>query len=71
MSNSKRKSRRRWLLVMTLLIVAGLGLGAYFYFRKREVIVTVQTEKATRRSITELRWVTRLRVVSLSFVTSR
>ena len=54
MSNSKRKSRRRWPLVITLLIFAGLGTGAYLYFRKREVIVTVQTEKAARRSITEL-----------------
>jgi len=54
MSNAKRKSRRRWLLIITLLIVAGLGTGAYLYFRKREVIITVQTEKAARRSITEL-----------------
>ena len=54
MSNSKRKSRRRWPLVITLLIFAGLGTGAYLYFRKREVIVTIQTEKAARRSITEL-----------------
>ena len=54
MSNAKRKSRRRWPLVITLLIFAGLGTGAYLYFRKREVIVTVQTEKAARRSITEL-----------------
>src|SRR5690349_244037 len=54
MSNAKRRSRRRWLLAITLLIIAGLGTGAYFYLRKREVIVTVQTEKAARRNITEL-----------------
>ncbi len=54
MSNLKRKSRRRSLLIITLLIFAGLGTGAYLHFRKREVIITVQTEEAARRNITEL-----------------
>src|SRR5688572_17901755 len=54
MSNPKRRSRRRLLLVLSFLLCAGLGAGAYFYFKKREVILTVQTEKVGRRDITEL-----------------
>jgi HlyD family secretion protein len=54
MSNAKRKSRRRLLLFISILLCAGLGAGAYIYFKKRDVPLTVQTEKAARRSITEL-----------------
>jgi HlyD family secretion protein len=53
MTNAKKKSRRLWLVVL-LLLCAGLGMGAYYYFNKRQVILTVQTEKAARRNITEL-----------------
>ncbi len=54
MSNAKRKSRRRLLLFISVLLCAGLGGGAYFYFKKRDVPLTVQTEKAARRNLTEL-----------------
>ncbi|MBU6402642.1 MAG: efflux RND transporter periplasmic adaptor subunit, partial [Verrucomicrobia bacterium] len=50
---SKSKTRRK-LLVFSLLglLIAGLAVG--FYFRKREVVIPVQTEKVTRRNLTEL-----------------
>ncbi len=53
MSNVKRKSRKK-LLWLILLLCIGIGAGAFFYFKKREVVLTVQTEKVSRRNITEL-----------------
>ncbi|HWN96294.1 MAG TPA: efflux RND transporter periplasmic adaptor subunit [Methylomirabilota bacterium] len=53
MSNAKRKNRKKFIW-LGLIICVGAGVGAYFYFRKREVIITVQTEKVSPRSITEL-----------------
>jgi len=53
MNGSKKKSRRRILLFGALaLAAAGSGLG--FYLKKREVWIDVQTDKAARRSLTEL-----------------
>jgi HlyD family secretion protein len=54
MTNTKRKSRRRWVAVVLLLIVAGLGGAGFLYFKKRDTLLTVQTEKVARRNITEL-----------------
>ena len=47
------KNRRKYIVfaVIVLVLVAGT-LAAIF--RKREVIITVQTDKVTRRSLTEL-----------------
>ena len=53
MTNAKRKSRKKFIW-LALIICVGGGIGAFFYFRKREVVLTVQTEKAARRNITEL-----------------
>jgi HlyD family secretion protein len=53
MTNSKRKSRKKFVW-LALVLCAGMGTGAFFYFRKREVVPTVQTEKVVRRNITEL-----------------
>ncbi|HEY0550803.1 MAG TPA: efflux RND transporter periplasmic adaptor subunit [Verrucomicrobiae bacterium] len=53
MTNSKRKGRKKFIW-LALVLCIGLGAGAFFYFRKREVISIVQTEKVTRRNITEL-----------------
>src|SRR6185369_13658757 len=53
MANSKSKTRKK-IIVFSLLGLVIAGLGAYAYFRKREVVISVQTEKATRRNITEL-----------------
>src|SRR6185369_6503711 len=53
MANSKSKTRKK-IIVFSLLGLVMAGLGAYAYFRKREVVISVQTEKATRRNLTEL-----------------
>jgi HlyD family secretion protein len=53
MPNVKRKSRRGGLLLfVTALVLAGVGV--FIYYRKREVPIIVQTEKVTRRNLTEL-----------------
>ena len=53
MTNAKRKGRKKFIW-LALIICIGGGVVAWGYYRKREVVVTVQTEKAARRDITEL-----------------
>jgi HlyD family secretion protein len=53
MTNAKRKGRKKFIW-LALIVCVGAGVGAYFYFKKREVVLTVQTEKVGRRNITEL-----------------
>jgi HlyD family secretion protein len=50
---AKTKKRRK-VLVFTIIIVVLLGLTALVFFKKREIVLTVQTEKVTRRNLTEL-----------------
>ena len=54
MSNGKGKTGRKYWILAGALLICGGAAAWYFYFRKREVIVTVQTEKVTRRNLTEL-----------------
>src|SRR6266568_7975670 len=51
MANSKK---RRKTVIFSLIGVALAGLAAVAAFKKRDVVITVQTEKATRRNITEI-----------------
>jgi len=52
MANPKNKKRRKIIVFSTFgLVLAGLTLAAIF--RKREPVITVQTEKVARRNITE------------------
>src|SRR5947208_392831 len=52
MANPKNKKRRRFLVFSAIgLVLAGLTVAAVF--RKREPVITVQTEKVARRNITE------------------
>lgn len=55
MTNAKRKSKRKlvWLAVILCLLLAGGG-GWWQYSRTRNKVLIVQTEKVTRRNITEL-----------------
>lgn len=53
MSNVKAKKRRKIIIFLLILLVLG-GLGAAAALRKREPVITVQTEKVTRRNLTEL-----------------
>src|SRR6266704_6270875 len=53
MANPKNKKRRRIIVFSAIsLVLAGLTLAAIF--RKREPLITVQTEKVARRNITEI-----------------
>jgi len=54
MSNGKGKTGRKYWILAGALLICGSAAAWYFHFRKREVIVTVQTEKVTRRNLTEL-----------------
>lgn len=51
---AKSKSKRRKILVVLVLLVVIGGLAAAALLRKREVFITVQTEKVTPRNLTEL-----------------
>jgi HlyD family secretion protein len=54
MANGKGKTGRKYWIIAGALLICG-GAGAWFFhFRNREVIITVQTEKVTRRNLTEL-----------------
>ena len=53
MATPKRKKRVRWVILALLLLGAGGG-GAWYYFHRKPPVITVQTEKVTRRDITEL-----------------
>jgi HlyD family secretion protein len=48
-----KSTKRRKIIVFSLIGVVLLGLGGVAFFRKREAVITVQTEKVTRRDITE------------------
>src|SRR5437764_8768427 len=53
MANSKGKTGRKILVFSAIALVLG-GLTLLALFRKRAVVITVQTEKVSRRNITEL-----------------
>src|SRR5262245_43075141 len=50
---TKKKNRRKFLW-LALFLCLGAGAAAFLCFRKREVVVTVQTEKVQRRNLTEI-----------------
>jgi len=50
---AKSKKRRR-ILVFSIIVVALGGLTAVVILKKRDIVTTVQTEKVTRRDLTEL-----------------
>src|ERR1044072_780548 len=54
MSNGKRKNRRRLIWIVLILCLLGAGAGGFWYRKKQQRAPSVQTEKATRRNITEL-----------------
>ena len=50
---AKSKKRRRILVFSIIVVVLG-GLTALVFFKKRDIVLTVQTEKVARRNLTEL-----------------
>jgi len=53
MANTRSKKRKRIILLSLVVLVAG-GVGGWIYWKKREKPIVVQTERATRRNLTEL-----------------
>src|SRR5712671_4947472 len=53
MANSKPK-RRRKIYVFSAIIVVLASLSLVAFYRKREVVISIQTEKVSRRNLTEL-----------------
>src|ERR1700704_2899352 len=49
-----KSKKRRKAVVFSLIGVVLAGLAAVAAFKKREVVISVQTEKVTRRNITEI-----------------
>ena len=53
MANPGRKTRRKWWVAMGVVLALAAGTGGY-YQRKREKPILIQTEKVTRRNLTEI-----------------
>ena len=53
MANSKPK-RRKKIYVFSAIIVVLASLSVVAFYRKREVVISIQTEKVSRRNLTEL-----------------
>ena len=51
MANSKKRKK---ILIFTVILLAIAGLSAFAVFRKREIVITIQTEKVSRRNVTEV-----------------
>ncbi len=49
-----KSKKRRKVLVFSAIVVVLVGLTAVVIFKKREIVITVQTEKVTRRNLTEI-----------------
>src|SRR6266404_6322096 len=53
MANSKPK-RRKKIYVFSAIVVVLASLSVVAFYRKREVVISIQTEKVSRRNLTEL-----------------
>lgn len=49
----RRRSKGPWLIGLGLLLVVGAGVGVYFKKKAEEVVVTVSTDKAVIKTITQ------------------
>src|SRR5512144_326042 len=49
-----KSKKRRKVLVFSAIVLVLLGLTAVVIFKKRDIVITVQTEKVARRNLTEL-----------------
>ena len=51
----KKKDRTmRWVIAVLLVLFAGSGAGGYYFYRKKDAPVSVQTESVGRRDLTEI-----------------
>lgn len=53
MANPKAKKRKKKIIIFTILLVV-VALAVTAVFKKKEAAITIQTEKVTRRNLTEL-----------------
>lgn len=53
MPAKKKKSRRKW-IVLGVIVIAVAGVFAAAFFRKKDEVISVQTDKVQRRDLTEL-----------------
>jgi len=49
-----KSNKRRKVLVFSIIVASLIGLTAVVVFKKREIVISVQTEKVTRRNLTEI-----------------
>jgi HlyD family secretion protein len=49
-----KSKKRRKVLVFSIIVVVLLGLTALVFLKKRDIVLTIQTEKVARRNLTEL-----------------
>src|ERR1039457_5997780 len=49
-----KSKKGRKVLVFSIIALALIGLTALVIFKRREVVITIQTEKVARRNLTEL-----------------
>ncbi len=54
METAKGKKRRKKIIVFSGIVVVLAALGALAIFRKRDPVITIQTEKVVRRNVTEV-----------------
>src|SRR5512141_3055741 len=48
-----KSKKRRKVVIFSIIVVVLLGLTAVAIFKKRDIVTTIQTDKAVRRSLTE------------------
>jgi HlyD family secretion protein len=54
MANGKPKKRTGWIILLVLVLGGASGGGYYYQYKKKVQPIVVQTEKVTRRNLTEL-----------------
>src|SRR5262245_46267621 len=53
MAKTLSKRKRNWWIALAVVFVAG-GSAGYYAYTKREILITIQTDRVARRSLTEL-----------------
>ena len=50
----RKKSKTLWVVLISVIVIAVLGAGVYFKRKNSSAIVTVTTEKAVIKTITQI-----------------